>query len=57
MILRSSVEGVEEPEAVASSIAAETDKVWSTVSLAGVWEDGLPGGAGDADSPKNRVSY
>jgi len=52
-----SVEGVEELEAVTSSAAVETDEARSTVSLAGVWEDGLHGGAGDADSPKNSVSY
>ena len=49
-------EGVEELEAVASS-AANTDEARSTVSLAGAGEDGLQCGAGDADSPKNRVSY
>jgi len=48
---------VEELVAVASSIAVETDEARSTVSLAGVWEDGLQGGTGGVDSPQNRVSY
>ena len=55
MILRSFCRRVEELEAAASSV--ETDEARSTVLLAGVWEDGLQGGAGDADSHQNRVSY
>jgi len=49
-----SVEGVEELEAVASSMAVETDEARSAVSSAGIWEDRLQGGTGDADSPQKQ---
>jgi len=50
------VEGVEELEAVASSMAVETDEARSAVSLTDVCEDGLSDETGDADSPITRAS-
>ena len=48
---------MEELEAVASSMAVETDEVQSAASPAVIGADELSDGMGNADSPQNRVSY